>query len=85
MSTMTSTREPKSAIRRPASGVNVDPDKLIRLRELKAWSRAELASEVGISRDAIAKIENGARRPKAKTLRDLCTALGCEPADLLAG
>jgi transcriptional regulator with XRE-family HTH domain len=35
------------------------------------------------SRDAIAKIENGTRRPKASTLRALCQALNCEPRDLL--
>ena len=83
MCAMTSTREPQTAVRRPASGVNIDPKKLIRLRELKAWSRAELADAVGMSRDAIAKIENSARRPKSSTLRKLCDALSCQPVDLL--
>lgn len=97
---MTHARETQTAIRRPASGMNVDPAKLVRLREEHGWSRQDLAGEVGpylpsrtlpdgrtepgrFSRDAIAKIENGERRPKAKTLTALCAALSCEPRDLL--
>lgn len=38
-----------------------------------------------ITPDAIAKIENGYRRPKTSTLARLCTALGCEPEELLPG
>lgn len=39
--------------------------------------------EYTITPDAIAKIENGWRRPKTATLARMCRALGCEPGDLL--
>lgn len=83
------TRERKTSIRRPASGVAIDPERLRRMRERRALNRQQLAEMVimpngkPMSRDAIAKIENGARRPKPATLRALCDALGCEPDDLL--
>ncbi len=41
------------------------------------------ASQFTITPDAIAKIENGHRRPKTATFGRLCDALGCEPEDLL--
>lgn len=41
------------------------------------------AGEFTITPDAVAKIENGRRKPKAVTLRQLCAVLDCEPADLL--
>jgi transcriptional regulator with XRE-family HTH domain len=44
----------------------------------------------GLTRDAIAKIENGERKPRAETMRALCAALTTygqpvRPADLLRG
>lgn len=88
MAGMNSARERKTTIRRPAAGIAIDPAKLIALRERHALSRQDLADLVLIggkpmSRDAIAKIENGARRPKPATLRAICDALKCTPADLL--
>ena len=41
------------------------------------------ASEFTITPDAIAKIENGYRRPKPITLGKLCAVLECQPEDLL--
>jgi hypothetical protein len=41
------------------------------------------AGQFSITPDAIAKIENGHRHPKPVTLGVLCTALGCQPEDLL--
>lgn len=41
------------------------------------------SGEYTITPDAIAKIENGYRKPKTSTLSRLCSALGCEPDDLL--
>ncbi len=41
------------------------------------------AGEFTITPDAIAKIENGGRKPKTLTLERMCLALGCVPADLL--
>jgi transcriptional regulator with XRE-family HTH domain len=39
--------------------------------------------EYSITPDAIAKIENGWRRPKTSTLARMCDALHCAPTDLL--
>lgn len=62
---------------------DVEPAKLIKLRELKGWNRAELSEQTGISRDAIAKIEHGVEQPTAEALDELCAVLGCSPAALL--
>ena len=101
------TRPARTTIRRPGSGVTIDRERLVRMREVKLLSRAQLAAkmsggpcplcgqmysheadcanadEFSITPDAIAKIENGYRRPKTSTLSRLCEALGCEPEDLL--
>lgn len=83
------TRERKTGIRRPASGIEIDPRKVRSMRERRALNRQELAEMTimpngrPMSRDALAKIENGFRRPKPSTLRALCEALDCEPDDFL--
>lgn len=76
--------------KRPGAGVVIDITRLRRLREEKMLSRAELASlmsngndEFTYTPDAVAKIENGRRRPKTATLRRLCEVLECVPEDLL--
>lgn len=80
----------RTAIKRPGAGVSIDRDRLVRMREVKLLSRAQLAAKMSagddeftITPDAIAKIENGYRRPKTSTLSRLCDALGCRPEDLL--
>jgi len=83
------TRPARTQIKRPGAGVDIDRNRLIRMREVKLLSRAQLAAKMSeddgfsITPDAIAKIENGNRRPKTSTLSRLCEALGCEPEDLL--
>lgn len=92
-----------AAIHRPASGLSIDPRRLTWWRESRGWSREDLSAEIRrlaladedglpltLTRDAIAKIENGERRPKARTVRALCAALStpdvpCVPRDLLPG
>lgn len=95
-------RPAHAAIRRPASGFEIDPGKLIRWRAKRSWSRDDLALRIKnldlhdevtgqpytVTRDAIAKIENGGRNPKPRTLRALCLGLSladdpCVPEDLL--
>jgi transcriptional regulator with XRE-family HTH domain len=83
------TRPARTAIKRPGAGVAIDPKRLIRMRQTRLLSRAQLAAKMSagddvykITPDAIAKIENGHRRPKTSTLSRLCTALDCEPEDL---
>ena len=80
----------RTGIKRPGAGVTIDPKRLIRLRETRLLSRAQLAAKMSdgdddykVTPDAIAKIENGKRRPKTSTLGRLCQALGCEPEYLL--
>jgi transcriptional regulator with XRE-family HTH domain len=77
-------RERLTEIRRPASGITIDTERLTRLRNEKAWTREELGTRAGVSPATVAKWENGKRRPKPAHLGQLCRALGCEPADLLA-
>jgi transcriptional regulator with XRE-family HTH domain len=81
-------RPVRTAIKRPGAGVDIDRERLIRLREVRLMSRAQLAARMSgdgfsITPDAIAKIENGYRRPKTATLGRMCEALDCEPEDLL--
>jgi transcriptional regulator with XRE-family HTH domain len=60
------------------------------MREIRLLSRAQLAAKMSagddgfsITPDAIAKIENGYRRPKPVTLSRLCNVLDCKPEELL--
>lgn len=100
-------RSVRTAIKRPGAGVTIDRDRLIRMRQGRLLSRAQLAlkmssgpcplcgqpyshkpdcpnvNEYSITPDAIAKIENGYRRPKTSTLARLCEALDCRSEDLL--
>ena len=121
-------RPARTAIRRPASGIVIDPAKLQWWRDRRALSRQDLSARItqlyldghpdakpfahagpaadghravpspedsrtctqcggqisgGLTRDAIAKIENGERRPKAITLRALCAALSTEHETVL--
>lgn len=83
-------RRARTTIKRPGAGVAIDRERLIRMREVRLLSRAQLAAKMSagsddftITPDAIAKIENGYRKPKPATLGRLCEALGCEPEELL--
>jgi len=78
--------------RRPGAGVAIDRDKLLRMRQTMLLSRSQLAAKMSddgetpeftITADAIAKIENGWRKPKTATFGRLCDALDCKPEDLL--
>jgi transcriptional regulator with XRE-family HTH domain len=80
---MTAPRASVSGIRRPASGINIDVGRLVRLRRIKKWERIDLARESGLSSSTISKIENRERRPRAATLAAICGALGCEVEELL--
>lgn len=80
----------RTAVKRPGAGVTIDRERLVRMRQLRLLSRAQLAEKMSaaddeftITPDAIAKIENGYRRPKTVTLGRLCEALDCQPEELL--
>jgi HTH-type transcriptional regulator, competence development regulator len=51
-------------------------------REYCSYSQAELARLSGVSRNAINRIENGARDARPDTVRKLAKALGIEPHQL---
>lgn len=87
-----------AAVRRPRSGITIDPARLRWYREDKPWSPQELEDAVTrlglrdddgrpltVTRDAITKIENGERKPKARTIRALIAALGISVRDLTPG
>ncbi len=46
------------------------------VREGRALTQAEVAEKSGLGPEQISRIENGRRRPRAKTLRKLAEALG---------
>ncbi len=54
-----------------------------RLRTKRAWTQANLARRVGVSRVTIARIEIGNRRPSLALLERLAQAFQVALADLL--
>jgi transcriptional regulator with XRE-family HTH domain len=59
--------------------------KLVNLRELReraALSQGELASEAGISKNAVGQLERGEFNPRPATVRRLAEALGVRPDEL---
>src|SRR5215207_6795080 len=59
--------------------------KLVNLRELReraALSQGELASEAGISKNAVGQLERGEFNPRPATVRRLAEALGVRPDKL---
>lgn len=66
--------------------VKIDGNKLKELRLAKFWSRDELASESGIHRDHIGRLERGeGGNSHPPTVRKLAEALGVPPAELVLG
>ena len=51
-------------------------DRIRRIRTEKGMSQAELGAIIGLNADRIQKYENGARSPKADTLKQIASALG---------
>jgi transcriptional regulator with XRE-family HTH domain len=62
-----------------------DSAKLRYLRRSRAMlTQKELADLAGISRGAVSHLEQGRRQPMVTTLRALCSALDCDPGDLIS-
>ena len=60
--------------------------KLTRLREVREsnfLTQGELAERSGVSRQTINRIEQGEIEPRFRTIRQLATALGVEPRELV--
>lgn len=74
--------EPAGSDANPAS--TVDPGARIRdLRTERRIGQKQLAVMAGLSQQGLHKIERGKRQPRLSTVRQLATALGVHPADLL--
>ena len=54
-------------------------------REVRGWSRRELAGKASIAPRTLARIERGAQRPKPETLRAIAAALQVQLQDLAPG
>jgi transcriptional regulator with XRE-family HTH domain len=58
----------------------------MRLRELRkerGWTQPELADKAGLTRDGVAHLEQGRRKPTWETVVALAAALGVTPNDFL--
>lgn len=78
----------RAAGRRRASGIEIDPEQLTRMRDLYPMSREALAERTGellFDRDWFAGILAGRMQPDARLARALWLALGCAPGDLING
>lgn len=58
---------------------------LAHARISRGLTQSALGRSVGVSAASINSYERGSRKPRLGTLAVLCTALGVEPVDLLAG
>ena len=65
--------------------MEVDGQKLRKLRSRRLWLIGDLATESGVHRNVISKLENGRGGAYPETIRKLAEALGVEPAELIRG
>lgn len=63
--------------------VEVDGQKLRRLRKRRVWLIGDLAGESGVHRNIISKLENGKGGAYPETIRKLAEALGVDPSELV--
>jgi transcriptional regulator with XRE-family HTH domain len=65
--------------------MEVDGEKLRRLRKRRVWLIGDLAEHSGVHRNVISKLENGRGGAHPETIRKLADALGVDPAELVEG
>jgi transcriptional regulator with XRE-family HTH domain len=70
------------AQRHPRTGDD-SPNRIRVLREAKGLTQTQLGEMIGLSQDAIGKIERGDRNLKANQIKAIARALGCRPGALL--
>ena len=58
-------------------------ERLLAARKERGFTQASLSELAGVSSDAVARIESGARVPSLVTLAKLAAALGVRVSDLL--
>ena len=63
--------------------VEVDGQKLQKLRRRRLWLIGDLADKSGVHRNTISKLENGKGGAYPETIRRLADALGVDPTDLI--
>jgi transcriptional regulator with XRE-family HTH domain len=63
--------------------MEVDVDKLKRLRKERVLTIRELANEAGVSKTTISNIENGQSEAYPSTIRKLARAFDVTPSDLV--
>ena len=64
--------------------MEVDVNKLKRLRKERVLTIRELANEAGVSKTTISNIENGQSEAYPSTIRKLARALEVQPSDLVS-
>ncbi|MDP9475647.1 MAG: helix-turn-helix transcriptional regulator [Actinomycetota bacterium] len=64
--------------------MEINPNKLKKLREAKGLSVRGLAREAGISTETVYSVEHGRRQPSVRTLGKIARALGVEARDLFS-
>jgi transcriptional regulator with XRE-family HTH domain len=69
--------------RRILHAMEVDVEKLIRLREERVLSQRDLARMAGLAQGTVWRLENGFAQVHPSTIRKLAEALGVEPKELL--
>jgi transcriptional regulator with XRE-family HTH domain len=63
--------------------VEIDGQKLQRLRKRRLWLIGDLADRSGVHRNTISKLENGKGGAYPDTIRKLAAALDVEPTELM--
>jgi transcriptional regulator with XRE-family HTH domain len=63
--------------------MEVQVEKLARLREDRVLSQRDLARMAGLAQGTVWRIENGFSKVHPSTIRKLAEALGVEPRDLV--
>lgn len=58
-------------------------ERLIRLREAKGMTQAQLEKRAGFSATLISHYEKGERAPGLQNIKALCKGLGCTASELL--
>lgn len=58
-------------------------EKFTRLMKLNYFNNATLAEAMGVNPATVSKLKTGKAEPQAETLKKLCKALNCTPADLM--
>ncbi len=63
--------------------MEVDGQKLRKLRSRRLWLIGDLATESGVHRNVISKLENDRGGAYPETIRKIAEALGVDPAELI--